>query len=518
VLKHRALFLGLMAVLVAGFALGGEAIPNWPAPATWTPPSSAGVHTMTDISLMEPFIAVTPCRIWDTRGNGFVGAYGPPSIGANTQRNFVIVGASGCGIPASAVAVSFNIGALNVSAAGDLRVFPAGGAVPLVSTLNYNANTPNIANAAVVPLGAGGAITLQADGVTIDSIGDVNGYYAAAGATTGNFFAVVANYASAGGVIFGENTNTTVADSYGGNFFSNSTGTGSAGVHGQTSATTGNTWGVLGNTNNGTAASGGVRGVTKIPFVTGGTNEFTWDGPSGVIGRTGSGNGVAGLQSGTCCGGVIGTSTDTAGNNAVWAWLGVHFLGAYAVYGEGAAHFTGGVVAPTSTVAQPHPLDASKEIDYSALTGPRSEVYFRGTADISKGMTTITVPDDFALVASPDSYSTLVTPVGAMASVAVVSEDANGIVVQASKDVTIHYVVYAERKLFRGQQAVVANTHFRPFFEGRYFSNMPDVYQQMMIKNGTLNPDHTVNTEKARAVGWTLFPESENRMVPTEEK
>src|SRR5262249_3055704 len=71
--------------------------------------------------------------------------------------------------------------ALNVGAAGDLRVFPAGGGVPLVSTLNYNGNTPNIANAAVVPLGTGGVITVQADAVSIDLIVDVNGYYEGSG-------------------------------------------------------------------------------------------------------------------------------------------------------------------------------------------------------------------------------------------------------------------------------------------------------------------------------------------------
>jgi hypothetical protein len=89
-----------------------------------------------------PFIGITPCRIWDTRGNGFIGQYGPPAIAANTQRTFTITGQ--CGIPAGAQAVSFNIGALNVGGNGDLRVFPAGGSVPLASTLNYNANTPNI--------------------------------------------------------------------------------------------------------------------------------------------------------------------------------------------------------------------------------------------------------------------------------------------------------------------------------------------------------------------------------------
>jgi hypothetical protein len=127
-----------------------------------------------------PFIALNPCRVADTRGNGFTGAFGPPPLVANATRSFTIAGQ--CGIPASAAAVSFNFAALNVGAAGDLRVFPAGGGVPTVSTLNYNGNTPNIANAAIVPLGAAGAITVQADATSIDLIIDINGYYDGSGA------------------------------------------------------------------------------------------------------------------------------------------------------------------------------------------------------------------------------------------------------------------------------------------------------------------------------------------------
>ena len=52
---------------------------------------------------------------------------------------------------------------------------------PSVSTLNYNGNTPNIANAAVVALGTGGAITVQADATSIDLVIDVNGYYDGSG-------------------------------------------------------------------------------------------------------------------------------------------------------------------------------------------------------------------------------------------------------------------------------------------------------------------------------------------------
>jgi hypothetical protein len=185
-------FLGVLPLLfVSGNAprpaeiLDASEIPNWPAPAFWTPPAAraprgARTDAVNPASPPLPFVALTPCRVADTRGNGFSGAYGPPSLFANATRDFAIAGQ--CGIPASAAAVSFNFAALNVGAAGDLRVFPAGGGVPTASTLNYNGNTPNIANAAVVPLGTGGAITVQADAVSIDLIIDVNGYYDGSGA------------------------------------------------------------------------------------------------------------------------------------------------------------------------------------------------------------------------------------------------------------------------------------------------------------------------------------------------
>src|SRR6185369_947380 len=161
-----------------------DAIANWPAPAFWTPPSAraprgARTDAVSPALPPLPFIAVNPCRVADTRGNGFTGAYGPPPLAANSIRTFTIAGQ--CGIPSTAAAVSFNFAALNVSQTGDLRVFPAGGGVPTVSTLNYNGNTPNIANAAVVPLGTAGAITVQADAAAIDLIIDVNGYYDGSG-------------------------------------------------------------------------------------------------------------------------------------------------------------------------------------------------------------------------------------------------------------------------------------------------------------------------------------------------
>ena len=198
-MRHAIRFFGFVWILLllAGRASGQaiaetqedfQAIRNWPAPLLWSPPSvraPEGVRTEASATASAPlpFIAITPCRVADTRGNGFTGAYGPPALVANATRSFTIT--AHCGIPVTAAAVSFNFTALNVGGAGDLRVFPAGGGVPLVSTMNYNANTPNIANAAVVPLGTGGAITVQADVVAIDLIIDVNGYYDNSGVITG---------------------------------------------------------------------------------------------------------------------------------------------------------------------------------------------------------------------------------------------------------------------------------------------------------------------------------------------
>src|SRR5258706_5998006 len=196
----RAVGFVIVSLAFAGLAHGRqiteareivEAAPvnNWAAPLLWTPPATrapgqARAESTSVASGPLPFIAVTPCRVADTRGNGFTGQYGPPALAANATRSFTIAGQ--CGIPASAAAVSFNFAALNVGSAGDLRVFPAGGGVPLVSTLNYNANTPNIANAAVVTLGTGGAITVQADATPIDLIIDTNGYYAGGVVTSAN--------------------------------------------------------------------------------------------------------------------------------------------------------------------------------------------------------------------------------------------------------------------------------------------------------------------------------------------
>jgi hypothetical protein len=181
----------------------------------------------------------------------------------------------------------------------------------------------------------------------------------------------------------------------------------------------------------------------------------------------------------------------------------------FGLYGTANAHVEGVFTAGNKMFVQPHPTDPTKEIRYVSLEGPSAEIYFRGSSRIQRGLTRIELPEHFRLVARPGTFSTLVTPVGSMATVAVLSEDESGIVVRASRDVKIHYVVYAERDAFRDHQPIADSEHFRTKYEGRdnwHLQNIPESFKRLLVQNGTLNEDGTANEETARRVGWELVP------------
>jgi hypothetical protein len=116
---------------------------------------------------------LSPCRLADTRIPDGTG--GPP-LAANTVRNFPV--ANLCGIPASATAVAINLGVFQPSNGGDLRLYPAGGAAPLASSINFRAGIVR-ANNAIILLGAGGQISVQCDmpSGTTHFFFDVYGYF-----------------------------------------------------------------------------------------------------------------------------------------------------------------------------------------------------------------------------------------------------------------------------------------------------------------------------------------------------
>jgi Chaperone of endosialidase len=134
-----------------------------------------------------PFVSITPCRVADTRGNGFTGAFGPPALVGNGPARAFNIPAGPCpGIPANAGAYSINVAAILPASDGFLTVFPTGAALPTSSDLNFLGGEVT-SNAIVAPAGTGGAISVFVN-VSTQMILDINGYYAASGVGTNNTF------------------------------------------------------------------------------------------------------------------------------------------------------------------------------------------------------------------------------------------------------------------------------------------------------------------------------------------
>jgi len=129
------------------------------------------------------FIPLTPCRVADTRNAN--GPFGGPPISGGTSRDFVVPN-SQCGVPPAAAAYSLNVTVVPHGALGYLTVWPTGQDQPTVSTLN-SADGRIKANAAIVPAGIGGAISIFASNTT-DVVLDINGYFMPATLSTLAFY------------------------------------------------------------------------------------------------------------------------------------------------------------------------------------------------------------------------------------------------------------------------------------------------------------------------------------------
>jgi len=129
------------------------------------------------------FIPVTPCRVADTRSSG--GPFGGPTMTAGSTRSFAIP-QSACSIPSTALAYSLNVTVVSAGPLGYLSLWPTGQAQPYVSTLNSPGGLV-VANAALVPAGSGGAVSVYVSDET-DVILDINGYFAATSGTTSYSF------------------------------------------------------------------------------------------------------------------------------------------------------------------------------------------------------------------------------------------------------------------------------------------------------------------------------------------
>jgi hypothetical protein len=523
--------------------LRSRAVVNWSAPLYWSPGSgndgSASIREKSTTAAPPnalPFVAIPPCRLADTRDASYPPGFGPPSLaGGNPPRTFTLPGR--CGLPSEAAAYSLNVTVIPPANPpfSYLSVFPTGVSQPPVSTLNWGTGgTSNVYfNAAIVPAGTGGAIDVFVSSGT-DLVLDVNGYYANDLTSQNGQFSLTSNVGG-GGTLVVHNTNASGLPSWGGEFSTDACDDGSAGLsgigtsggcnggrvygllgtsygtnHGATgvygqavSVTSNNTFGVKGYAFSSNYDAAGVKGQGGWGDPLGDDQDCTPCYTAGVRGVNNNGNthtayGVLGISESRGTGGVL-LATD---NSTVLAsgYLGFdngsgHSYGVYSsgdVGGTGAKYFV-----------EPHPRDASKVIRYVALEGPEAGTYFRGSAETRAGTAIIQVPESFRFVTEADGLTVQLTPVGELATLAVVSQDLNQIVVRSSQDVRFHYQVHGVRHGYANYEAITVSSEFAPEkADARIPATLTEAEKRSLISNGTYNPDGTINLETARALGW----------------
>jgi uncharacterized repeat protein (TIGR01451 family) len=118
------------------------------------------------------FVPIAPCRIADTRNPA--GSFGGLKIDGGSTRDFIIPD-SACGVPPAVQAYSLNVAVVPVGPLGFLTLWPAGQTRPVASTLN-SLDGRIKSNAAIIPAGTGGAVSVFASNAT-DVVLDINGYF-----------------------------------------------------------------------------------------------------------------------------------------------------------------------------------------------------------------------------------------------------------------------------------------------------------------------------------------------------
>jgi hypothetical protein len=110
----------------------------------------------------------TPSRLLDTRTS-------QQTLGRNSSLNLTVTGVDG--VPTTAAAVALNVTVTDTTAASYLAVYPAGGAQPVVSNLNW-VRGETVPNSVIVPIGTGGQVTIYNHTGSTDVVVDLEGYFA----------------------------------------------------------------------------------------------------------------------------------------------------------------------------------------------------------------------------------------------------------------------------------------------------------------------------------------------------
>jgi len=280
----------------------------------------------------------------------------------------------------------------------------------------------------------------------------------------------------------------------------NSTTDGAIGVEGIALGGSGVTYGMYASTASAASNAAGIRAIdgTGPPRYAAGTSFFS----AGVRGESATGIGMFGISESS---GVVGALYDSEGNSLANGFLATTFgtaantaTGPWAVFAlgnlgaSGAKHFV-----------EPHPTDATKTITYSSLEGREVGTYFRGAARIVNHRAVIHVPEDFRAVTDDEGLTVQLTAVGAAATMFVESVDLNTLVINASRDIQVHYLVQGVRRAFRDFQPVGTGYEFMPASpDAKMPANLTEEAKRRLVSNGTYNPDGTVNMETAEKAGF----------------
>jgi len=236
------------------------------------------------------YIAITPCRVMDTRGqggSGKAGPFGPPSLVAGQSR-VVPVPSSNCGVPVSA---AYSMNFVSVTPQGQPVAWVAAWQDDMTWPGTVVLNAPQggiVDNSAIVAAGADGGIQVMATN-NCDLVIDLNGYFVQATTVQGP--------SGPQGPIgpIGPIGNSGATGSIGPQGISGRTGaagavgaTGPIGPIGNTGATGGvGPQGLIGRTG-AAGATGAIGPIGPIGY-TGATGAV---GPQGPIGNTGATGGI----------------------------------------------------------------------------------------------------------------------------------------------------------------------------------------------------------------------------------
>lgn len=197
--------------------------------------------------------------------------------------------------------------------------------------------------------------------------------------------------------------------------------------------------------------------------------------------------------------GIYGAVTDTAATGyGAGVWGRSASPNRAAVVAEGDSVATG-----TKSFVQPHPTDASKQIHFVCLEGNESGTYFRGKTRLAGGSAVIDVPEDFRLVSEADNLTVQLTPMGD-ARVWLESYDLDRVVIGGTGDVEVHYMVNGVRRGYADLETIRPNTAYVPRSPEAFGTQYPQAIREMLVENGTLDPDYTPNRSTAARLGWDL--------------